>query len=319
VNLIEQATKRLEELERAGVAVPWAAAAAGQNASQRAGQGPLSQPSNVVASPVVAFRASPSPSPLPSPERITAPDERVPKQCIDLDLDRLRGAGYLVPDQIRSELAEQLRHLKRPLLKTARASVESKRPNAGQIMVTSALPGEGKTFCSINLAMSMAMEVDTAVILVDADVVRPSVFDRLGVKNAPVGMLDYLSGSTSDLADILVGTNVPKLLLLPAGQANSRSTELLASAAMDRLIAQLADEYPDHIVIFDAPPLLLTTESAALASKAGQVLVVVESGKTTRQIIQRTFAALRNCPVVVSVLNKCDEPTDGLRYGYYYG
>ena len=302
MNLIEQATKRLEELERAGVEVPWAAARLGPNhlrpvSAEPQGLEPLR-------------RESP-------PAAAIEPSGRPPlKATVSFDLERLRSAGYLVPDQVRSELAEQMRAVKRPLLKTARASGPGER--GALVMVTSGLPGEGKTFCSVNLAMSMAMEIDTAVILVDADVVRPSVFDRLGITDMPLGMLDYLAGDTDQLQDVLVETNVPKLLLMSAGRSNARSTELLASNAMDRLIEQLASDYADHIVIFDAPPVLLTTESTVLASKVGQVLVVVQNGKTTKEVVQQTFAAIRNCPVVVSVLNQCEEDSDVRRYGHYY-
>ncbi|MES2098586.1 MAG: XrtA-associated tyrosine autokinase [Pseudomonadota bacterium] len=319
MNIIEQAAKRLEQLERAGVAVPWSAARSAPGGvvtalpTDATAGAPISAPS--YAGDDVA-KASTPPRPVEHP---AARIRLAPKTRVTLDLDQLRAAGHLVPDQIRSEMAEQFRHLKRPLLKTARALGETAGHRGGQIMITSALPGEGKTFCSINLAMSMAMEVDTAVILVDADVVRPSVFARLGLEIRPPGMLDFLQDGAADLQSVLVETDVPKLLLMSSGQPNGRSTELLASASMDRLLTQLTEEYADHVVIFDAPPLLLTTESTVLASKVGQVLVVVETGKTTRNTVQQAFAALRNCPVVFSVLNKCDESDGGRRYGYYYG
>lgn len=242
-----------------------------------------------------------------------------PTTHVSFDLERLRGVGYLVPDQVRSEMAEQFRHLKRPLLKNARAKTGPTGLCSSHIMITSALPGEGKTFSAINLAMSMAMEVDTAVLLIDADVVRPSVFNRLGINIKPPGLLDLLTRDDLPLHEALVSTNVPKLTLMASGERNQRSTELLASTAMDKLLARLAVEYPDHVVIFDAPPLLLTNESPVLAAKVGQVVVVVEALKTRRTVIQQAFAALKNCPVVHSVLNKCDEATEGRRYGYYYG
>lgn len=301
MNLIEQATKRLEELERAGVEVPWAAAKLDAN-RMRAILPDVPEAQPLRREPLTAAAEPAGRPPL--------------KASVAFDLDRLRTAGYLVPDQIRSKLAEEMRALKRPLLKTARASGNGER--GALVMVTSGLPGEGKTFCSVNLAISMAMEIDTAVILVDADVVRPSVFSRLGITDTPPGMLDYLTGDTDRLQDVLVETNVPKLLLMSAGRSNARSTELLASSAMDRMIEKLASDYADHIVIFDAPPLLLTTESTVLASKVGQVLVVVQSGNTSREVVQQSFAAVRNCPVVVSVLNKCEYDSEVKRYGYYY-
>jgi protein-tyrosine kinase len=279
--------------------------------------------------------APPLPSPAPAPAQVAAAAPHAhavgaaidvsmtqraePSTRVSFDLERLRGAGYLVPDQVRSEMAEQFRHLKRPLLKNARAKTGPAGLCGSHIMITSALPGEGKTFSSINLAMSMAMEVDTAVLLIDADVVRPSIFNRLGINIQPPGLLDLLTRDDLPLHEALVSTNVPKLTLMASGERNQRSTELLASTAMDKLLARLAEEYPDHVVIFDAPPLLLTNESPVLATKVGQVVVVVEASKTRRTVVQQAFAALKNCPVVHSVLNKCDEAAEGRRYGYYYG
>jgi len=183
MNLAEQAALRLEQLARAGVSVPWSAAkAAAPNAASR----------------------------------------KPPHTLASLDLQRLREAGYLVPDPLHSELKEQFRHLKRPLLETARAQGADPLQRGGQIMVTSALRGEGKTFCAVNLAMSMAMEIDTAVILIDADVVRPSVFARLGITTRPPGLLDLLAGTVNELPQALVGTDVPKLLLMGSGEPSLR-------------------------------------------------------------------------------------------------
>jgi len=183
--------------------------------------------------------------------------------------------------------------------------------------VTSALPREGKTFCAINLALSMAMEVDTSVLLVDADVVRPAVLDRLGLPPTR-GLMDVLTDPSLDLADVMLRTNIPKLSLLPAGTRNERSTELLGSEAMERLLVDLSNRYADRVVIFDAPPLLLTSEAKVLAERLGQVVVVVEAGNTPRAAVNEAFAAVAQCANVVTVLNRCAEPVSDSRYGYYY-
>ena len=320
MNLIEQATRRLEELERAGVAVPWDAARfSAQPGGANAAGGAAVQPLATSGVTTLPLRAAPVADVFTTaPRYAPAP----PARSVQLDLARLAANGYLVPDQIRSEMAEQFRHIKRPLLKNMRQRDGDRRVPNNHLMITSALPGEGKTFSSINMAMSMAMEVDTAVILVDADVIRPSVFNRLGLDasiDAPTGLLDYLSGRETDLGQLLVGTNVPKLMLMSTGPGSNQSSELLASASMDRLLEQLSEQYADHVVIFDAPPLLLTTESTVLAGKAGQVLVVVESGKTPKSVVKQAFDTLRHCASVSAMLNKCMEPTEGRRYGYYYG
>ncbi|MEQ1686691.1 MAG: XrtA-associated tyrosine autokinase [Burkholderiaceae bacterium] len=326
MSIIEQAAKRLEQLERAGVTVPWSSARAGK-VGEAAQAATLQESAKQALAPRSAGAAAPSAvsdlgiarsGQLAARADIPPSARPEPATKVSIDLEMLRAAGYLVPDQVRSEMAEQFRHLKRPLLKNARAGNEASAFRESLIMVTSALPGEGKTFCSINLAMSMAMEVDKAVVLVDADVIRPSIFTRLGIDAKLPGLLDLLRRDDVRLQDALVATNVPGLSLMSAGERSERSTELFASAPMDRLLNLLASEYADHVVIFDAPPILLTTESPVLASKMGQVVVVVEASRTERGAVQQAFAALRSCPVVMSVLNKCDAPGDGRRYGYYY-
>jgi receptor protein-tyrosine kinase len=164
--------------------------------------------------------------------------------------------------------------------------------------------------------MSLASEIDTSVLLVDADVVRPASMQRMGLQ-AEKGLLDVLTDTSLDLSDLILRTNVPKLSILPAGPRNHRSTELLASDAMNTLLLSLLSRYPDCIVIFDAPPLLVTNEATVLASLVGQVMLVVEASKTPRSAIAQAFAALEQCPIVMSVLNTAPEPAAG--YGYYYG
>ncbi|HSI56843.1 MAG TPA: XrtA-associated tyrosine autokinase, partial [Ideonella sp.] len=237
---------------------------------------------------------------------------------VTLDLDRLRQAGHLVPALARSGLAEEFRNIKRPLLKNAQEATPPGAHPRSLIMVSSALPGEGKTFCSINLAMSIAMEVDSSVLLVDADVVRPALFARLGLSNERKGLLDILTEPDLDMSEVLLKTNVPKLSLLGTGTLNAKSTELLASVAMGQLLEELAARYPDRIVIFDAPPLLLTTEARVLASHVGQVVMVIEASNTALRDVKQAFAAIEKCPIVLSVLNKCRDPFEKSAYGYYY-
>jgi receptor protein-tyrosine kinase len=234
---------------------------------------------------------------------------------VKLDFEFLRRGGVLVPSQARSDLAQQFRRVKSPLLRNARTATAAGSPPGQLIMVTSALSGEGKTFFSINLAMSMAMEVDTSVLLVDADVVRPGLFARLGIDTGAPGLLDLLTQPALRLAQAVIATNLPKLALLAAGAPHERSTELLGSVAMERLLSQLVHDYPDHIIIFDAPPLLTTTEAAILAPMVGQIVVVVEAQRTPRRSVEQAFAALGGCPVVLSVLNKSETKDDSRSYG----
>lgn len=296
MNIIQQATKRLEELQRAGVEVPWAAA---------------------------GFKKPPSPAATAAAglepvltEEVQEPEERRSSEIVTLDLERLGRMGYCVPANARTPLAEEFRMLKRPLLKNAFLQGETAIRRGNLIMVTSSVAGEGKTFSSLNLALSISMEVDRSVLLVDADVIRPSVLERLNIEPRS-GLMEVLRDPSIHLADVMLRTNVPKLSILPSGQGGSDATEMLASGAMDRLLDDLATKYADRIVIFDAPPLLMATESHVLAARMGQVVVVVEAGTTSRHAVAEAFAAVADCPVVLPLLNKHSGHNPMGGYGYY--
>jgi exopolysaccharide/PEP-CTERM locus tyrosine autokinase len=189
--------------------------------------------------------------------------------------------------------------------------------NGNLIMVTSALAGEGKSFTSINLALSIATELNNTVMLVDADVAHPSVLQMLGLPASP-GLLDMLLDESKDLSGMLLKTNIDKLSILPSGIPHSRATELLASDAMTRLLADMASRYSDRIIIFDSPPLLLTTESRVLASHMGQIVMVVQAGKTLQADVQHALTTIESCPVKLMVLNQAQTIAKG-GYGYGYG
>lgn len=234
---------------------------------------------------------------------------------VQIDLQRLRDGGMIAPDGDKTPLAEEFRVIKRPLLKNAFGAGASIR-NGNLIMVTSAFPREGKSFCAINLAMSIAMERDRTVLLVDADVARPSIPQKFGI--APdVGLMDVLLDSHVSLADAIVRTNVNKLALLPAGRPHRQATELLASEAMANLLSELSARYSDRIVIFDSPPLLVTTEARTLAANMGQIVMVVESENTTHEALREALATIESCDVVGMVLNKGHRSNPGDSYGYY--
>jgi exopolysaccharide/PEP-CTERM locus tyrosine autokinase len=236
---------------------------------------------------------------------------------VGIDLHRLAGLGYVVPEQPRSAVSEEFRHIKRPLLRHTRVAGED--PRTSLIMVTSALPGEGKTFCAVNLAMSIAMEIDSSVLLVDGDVIRPAVFERLALQPGP-GLLDLLAEPSRSVDEFIVRTNVPKLSLLSAGRPSAHANELLASRRMEALLAELGAKARHQIVVIDSPPLLVTAEARALATRVGQVMVVVQAERTPRSAVNEAFAALEQCEHVSAILNRSRVPSDhgGYGYGYYY-
>jgi len=248
--------------------------------------------------------------------RKTAPKPGVRK--VDLDLARMRDAGMVTAASGRTSLLEDFRVIKRPLLKRAFSEGAPGRPN-NLIMITSSLPGEGKTYCAINLAMSIAMELDHTVLLVDADVARPSVLRTLGLP-AQRGLMDILIDDKLDLSDVMLRTNVDTLSILPAGTSTPRATELLASSTMSNLVNEIAHRYPDRVIIFDSPPLLLTSEARVLASHMGQIVMVVEAQGTTQHAVKESLRQLEGCSNVNLIYNKArDIPGIEETYDYHYG
>jgi protein-tyrosine kinase len=185
-------------------------------------------------------------------------------------------------------------------------------------MVTSSFKGEGKSYSAVNLAMSIAMEKNLRVLLIDADVNKPSHHNIFGV-SPDFGMTDFLSGKVKDMSRIMYSTNIPSLSLMFAGSLTTHATELLASEAMEQFVQDLSERYPDRIIIFDSPPLLMTTEASVLASHMGQIILVVEAERTLRNDVKKSLNMLSN-EIVLLLLNKVREKDDGASYGYYgYG
>jgi len=188
-------------------------------------------------------------------------------------------------------------------------------------MVTSPLANEGKTFCTINLAISMAMEMERTVLLVDADVAKPSVPAVLGIK-VEKGLMDVLFQEGADLSDVLCRTNIDKLTLLPAGKGRHHATEMLASDTMGAMLQEMAERYNDRIIIFDSPPLLAASEASVLATRMGQIVMVVEAGKTTEAALKESLNRIESCRNVGLLLNKIEGAGlgyGGYGYGYGYG
>ncbi|HZV65750.1 MAG TPA: XrtA-associated tyrosine autokinase [Telluria sp.] len=244
------------------------------------------------------------------------PDDADQRRYVDINLARLHQMGMVTHDGGRTSAAEDFRIIKRPLLRNALGAVGSGLKNGNLIVVTSALPGEGKTYCAINLAMSIAMEKDHTVLLVDADVARPSVLKVLGLGATP-GLMDVLLSDRMTLPDVILRTNIASLSILPAGRNNKHATELLASQTMSALLDEIASRYPDRIVIFDSPPLLLTTEANVLAAQMGQVVMVVESETTTQRAVKEALRRIDNCAHINLICNKTRAFPGGDYYGYY--
>ncbi len=239
-------------------------------------------------------------------------------QLQSINLARLHRMGVVSPDAEKSQIAEEFRIIKRPLIANAFGQGAARVKNGNMIMITSSLPGEGKSFCAINLAISMAMEMDRTVLLIDADVAKPRVPEYLGI-HADLGLLDVLQDKNLQLSDVMIKTDIAKLTILPAGRTYKRATELLASEAMTRMVEDIGNRYPDRIILFDSPPLLATSEASVLATHMGQIVMVVEAERTSQEAVREALSHIQSCEVVNMLLNKAT-PTPGADYYYgYYG
>ena len=228
-----------------------------------------------------------------------------------VDMDQLRRQGYITPDAERNKVAESFRRIKRHILVNM-AKPRNDGP-ANLVMVTSSVPGEGKSFCSINLAISIALEMDYSVLLVDADVAKPTIPELFGLQ-AKRGLMDLLRDRRLDVADVLYKVNIGKLTLLPGGTVSKNATELLASGAMRDLLHEMAERYRDRIIVFDSPPLLAASESAVLASQMGQIVMVVEAGKTTQALLKEALGRVDSSKIAGLLLNKLQGPALGYHY-----
>lgn len=242
------------------------------------------------------------------------------KAALSLDKTGLAERGYLIDNGTRKSIKDEFRQIKRKLLNNAFGNASKILEHSNLIMVSSAKPNEGKTFVAINLALSIALEQDKTVLLVDADVLRPSVIRELGIAEQP-GIIDYLLGKSKQVSDILYNTDIDKLKLIPAGKPHHLSNELLASEKMATLANELANRYPDRIVIFDCPPLIGVTETLVLANLMGQAIIVVEESKTSIADIKFATEHLNEDLALGLVLNKAIRSHKDLcgYYGYGYG
>jgi protein-tyrosine kinase len=314
---IEQAAKRLAQLQESGVEVHSADPDESQGRIEPKPEPvPLRVAKELESRDAGSLPADQALSSRPSAENpATGAISRVASRA-DIDLARLSASGYISPHSPRSRLAEEFRVVKRPLLNNLSGKSAAPVRNANRLMVTSSLPGEGKTFVSVNLAISLAMELDTHVLLVDADASRPAVLERLGLPPSK-GLLDLLVDPTLSADDVVLSTNVERLSVLPAGTPQDHATELLASDGMSRLVERLASHDAHRILVFDTPPLLAASESRVLAAHMGQVVMVIGADDTPQGTVAEALATIENCPVVFTLLNRVSASDRGHYYGSY--
>jgi len=237
-----------------------------------------------------------------------------------IDREHLHEQGLIEPEGAVTALLEEFRIVKRQLLRAAREAQANGRPaNAQRVLVCSPLPGEGKTFCATNLALAIAAEKDSEVLLVDADFAKPSVLSVLGLASEGAGLMDALADPSIRVEDCVLGTDIPGLWVLPAGNQTTRDSEYLASSRTAKVLDRLTAGAPNRMVIFDSPPALAASPAAELAKYVGQALLVVRADSTGQSSIEDALSLLSTCPDIKLLLNAAMFIPSGRQFGAYYG
>jgi len=232
-------------------------------------------------------------------------------------LDILRKKNMLVPDSgLGPEIRNEYRRIKRPLISNAFGKTAQLVDNGNLIVVTSSIPGEGKTYTSINLALAIAQERDSTVLLIDSDVSRQGASRLLGIDRRRPDFTDLLANESISVGDALLRTDVPGLVVLPAGRYHEYITEMIASNRMESLVKELSYRYGDRIIIFDSPPLLSSPETQVLAGLVGQIVMVIQASTTPRKVVEDALELLPKDKAIGIVLNKAESLSS--RGGYYY-
>jgi exopolysaccharide/PEP-CTERM locus tyrosine autokinase len=241
-----------------------------------------------------------------------------PAKQITLDFNSMRAHGYLPEANVAQQFVNQYRRIKRPLIDKAAAAIGPAALDPRVIMVTSALPGDGKTFTSINLAMSMALERDFSVLLVDCDVAKRQVSEVVGMQEER-GLVDALVDESLEIESLVTATNLRGLSILPAGTRVDGTAELLSSKRMRQLVATLCTRMPRRLLLLDSPPLLITDEGRALTKIAGQIALVVRAGHTPRQAVIDAIGLFSANQAGGIILNHVNASRADKYYGYGYG
>jgi len=238
---------------------------------------------------------------------------------VDLNAEILQKNNIQTNDNVDNSITtEEFRIVKRSLLLNAFSKGDSAIKNGNIVLVTSTQPNEGKTFCAVSLALSMAAERDLTVLLVDADVAKPDVLNTLGVKGGK-GLIDVIENKDMDLSECLLKTNISNLTILPAGKKHKLTTELLASDRMGEIIDEIARRYHDRIIIIDSPPVLASSAASVLAMHVGQILYVIEAERTREEELNDAFKMIEKCKNINLLLNKARFTAGKKKFGSYYG
>lgn len=292
---------------------------------------PHSAPATLPAAPILAGEELGTDTPAVARPVLQGPEPSVPQkepvrfgaEPVRIDRARLQQQALIVPGGAVTTLVEEFRIVKRQVLLSAREGLVGGTSGAAQrVLVCSPLPGEGKTFCATNLALSIAGEKDSEVVLVDADFGKPSILSLLGLAElqgeAP-GLMDALADPRIQVEDCVLATDVPGLYVLPAGNRTASDSEYLASSRTEAALERLTAGAPNRMVIFDSPPALAASPAAELAQYCGQALVICRADRTGQSALEDALSLLSACPDIKLLLNSANFSPSGRRFGDYYG
>ena len=299
-----RADEVIEEAVVSSVAAPVPAEAAASTPAPEVVEGE-------VIAPAPAYTAN-VPAPVAKAVRFSGEQHPINRQ-------HLRDQGLIVPEGSVTGLLEEFRIIKRQLLLGASQLAQHGMGVAAQrVLICSPHPGEGKSFTAVNLALAIAAEKETEVLLVDADFAKPSVLSMLGLPGGP-GLMDALSDPSVDAAKCVIGTDVPGLWVLPAGNATTTDSEFLSSSRTRAVLDRLVEGAPQRFVIFDSPPALAASPAAELAKYVGQAVLVARADKTGQGSLEDAVSLLSACPNIQLLLNAVHFSPSGRRFGSYYG
>lgn len=234
-----------------------------------------------------------------------------------LDMAALERAGLVVGHKVRTRISEEFRITVGHILRSLQTNYSPGRGSPNVLMVTSARPGEGKSFSTLNLAGSMAQHTQREVLLVDVDAKQRSISVELGLGDRP-GLLDMSTNPSLRVEDVIVRTAIPHLSVVPIGSGHTIGSELTAARPMSTLIERVARRFPNAIVLLDAPPCLSTSDPSTLAPYVGQIVMVVEAEKTQRNEIIAALDLIKACPAITLMLNKIKLTTSYTFGAYHY-
>lgn len=329
MSLIERAIKKkrseAEKQKSSGSATPSDQSASGTEKKQEPALIAKAQEKQAAAARISGTDTRPEDPALPPAPELSSSELDTDKKVVKINFSELQKEGYITLGQVRSRTTEEFRVIKRPILSHA---MEEGNTSGHVIMVTSAVPGEGKTYTAINLAMSIARERDWYVLLVDADLSRPTITRRLGIEDRSgekfQGLSELLEDSEMQVTDVILRTDIPNVSIIPAGKPSPMGTELIGSLRAKEIFEEISSRYPNRIIIFDTSPTLASSEGGMLVRSVGQVVFVVEAERTKEDIILDGLSLFDADVKVGLVLNKMrtrlmTSKLAGGYYGGYYG